>query len=113
SWAAWASGRCATCPPRPISRSPRRRRCRHPPPGREARMDEAALAARFDELCRAVLSPLVLGGEVHPVRPIGADLGLLLGKGRLLENVAEPEARPGVPAENLASSISVARVRRA
>jgi hypothetical protein len=64
-------------------------------------MDEAALAARFDELCRAVLAPLVLGGEVHPVRPIGADLGLLLGKGRLVDDV------------ELASSISVARVRRA
>jgi len=76
-------------------------------------MDEAALAARFDELCRALLVPLVLGGPVHPVRPFGADLAMAIGRKRRLDDVAQVEGRPGAPPENLASSISVARVRRA
>jgi hypothetical protein len=59
------------------------------------------LASRFEELCANVLGPLVLGGEIHPVRPIGARLALQLGGAA---SVIDPDLR---------SRIDVARVRRA
>jgi hypothetical protein len=57
------------------------------------------LAARFDELVTAVLGPLVLGGRVDPVRPLGPRLGLAIGEGR---KIADADLR---------SRLDVARVR--
>ncbi len=57
------------------------------------------LSARFDELVTSVLAPLILGGRVDPVRPIGPRLGLALGEGR---KINDPDLR---------SRLDVARVR--
>jgi hypothetical protein len=60
------------------------------------------VARRFEDLGHAVLGPLVLGGALSPVRPIGAVLAFELGRGgRVLADV------------DLASRIDVARVRQA
>lgn len=59
------------------------------------------LGERFTALVVRVLGPLVLGGPLRPVRPLGATLGLSLGRG--LE----------VPDADLRSQLDVARVRRA
>jgi hypothetical protein len=64
-------------------------------------MDEAELGERCEELAQGVLGPLVLGGPVHPVRPLGGPLGLRVGVGRRIADA------------DLASRIDVARVRRA
>jgi hypothetical protein len=64
-------------------------------------MDEAELGARCEDLAQGVLGPLVLGGPVHPVRPLGGPLGLRIGVGR------------GIADADLASRVDVARVRRA
>lgn len=57
---------------------------------------------RFEELGRSVLGPLVLGGTVRLVRPVGVALALELGRGgRTLADA------------DLASRIDVARVRQA
>jgi hypothetical protein len=64
-------------------------------------MDSAALPARFDELYRGLLAPLVLGGPVRLVRPLGAQLSLQIGaSGPVLD-------------ADLASRVDVARTRRA
>lgn len=57
------------------------------------------LSERFDQLVTHVLAPLVLGGRVDPVRPIGPRLGLALGEGR---KIADSDLR---------SRLDVARVR--
>lgn len=57
------------------------------------------LVARYDELVTSVLAPLVLGGRVDPVRPLGPRLGLAIGEGR---KISDPELR---------SRLDVARVR--
>jgi hypothetical protein len=72
-------------------------------------MDEPALAERFDALVRAVLAPLVLGGPVRPVRPIGGRLGLQIG----LQRGLQPGSPRVVADADLASRLDVARVRRA
>jgi hypothetical protein len=64
-------------------------------------MDDAALAFRCEELAHAILGPLVLGGEVHPLRPFGGPLALRCGIDRRIADA------------DLASRIDVARVRRA
>lgn len=64
-------------------------------------MNEAELGERADELARSVLGPLVLGGPVHAVRPLGGPLGLRLGVERRITDGA------------LGGQIDVARVRRA
>jgi hypothetical protein len=64
-------------------------------------MDEAELGARCEELAHGVLGPLVLGGPVHPVRPLGGPLALRVGQGRSIADA------------DLASRVDVARVRRA
>jgi hypothetical protein len=61
----------------------------------------ADLHERFDELCKNVLGPLVLGGPIHLVRPFGARLAANLGVGRSIND------------SDLALRIDVARVRRA
>jgi len=60
----------------------------------------ASDAERFDELATGVLAPLVLGGKLHLVRPLGR-LGLTVGEGRHLAD------------SDLRSRIDIARVRRA
>lgn len=57
------------------------------------------LAIRFEELVTRVLAPLVLGGRIEPVRPIGPRLGLALGEGRRIDDA------------DLRSQLDVARVR--
>ncbi|MEZ4301106.1 MAG: hypothetical protein R3B70_39585 [Polyangiaceae bacterium] len=57
------------------------------------------LAERFDELVTQVLAPLVLGGRIEPVRPLGPRLGLAIGEGR---KISDSELR---------SQLDVARVR--
>ena len=57
------------------------------------------LAERFDDLTTHLLTPLVLGGPVHPVRPLGVPLALTIGAGRV---IADPDLR---------SQLDVARVR--
>lgn len=57
------------------------------------------LTFRFDELVRGVLSPLVLGGRMEPVRPFGPRLGLAIGEGRSILD------------SDLRSQLDVARVR--
>jgi hypothetical protein len=57
------------------------------------------LTERFDELTEQVLSPLVLGGPVHPVRPLGVRVGLAIGAGRVISDA------------DLRSRLDVARVR--
>lgn len=56
---------------------------------------------RFDELVTRVLAPIVLGGQVRPVRPFGARLARVIGQQRTITDAA------------LRSSLDVARVRRA
>ena len=60
----------------------------------------AYLAQRAAELAQCVLGPLVLGGTVEPVRPLGAKLALAIGD-RAIDD------------SDLRSRIDVARVRRA
>jgi hypothetical protein len=71
-------------------------------------MADDALAPRFDDLCGALLAPLVLGGRVRLVRPFGAVLALRLGvdPSGEIRRVADADA-------DFSSRISVARVRRA
>ncbi len=57
------------------------------------------LSERFDELVTSVLAPLILGGRVDPVRPLGPRLGLAIGEGR---KIADADLR---------SRLDVARVR--
>lgn len=57
------------------------------------------LLARYDELVTSVLAPLVLGGRVDPVRPLGPRLGLAIGEGRKISD------------QDLRSRLDVARVR--
>lgn len=59
------------------------------------------LGERFDELATSVLAPLVLGGTLQLVRPIGAKLALVLGRGRTMADA------------DLRSRIDLVRVRRA
>lgn len=54
---------------------------------------------RFDELVTGIVAPLVLGGRMEPVRPLGPRLGLAIGEGR---SVADSDLR---------SQLDVARVR--
>lgn len=61
----------------------------------------AAMERRLDELARGVLVPLVLGGTMRLVRPIGSDLAMRIGEGRTLTDA------------DLRSRVAVARVRRA
>ena len=60
------------------------------------------IGRRADELARGVLAPLVLGGEVRLVRPLGVALALELGRGGR-----------GLVDVELGSRVDVARVRRA
>lgn len=64
-------------------------------------MSDAELAERCEELAHAVLAPLVLGGPVNAVRPIGGPLGLRIGIDRRIADGP------------LAVELDVARVRRA
>ncbi len=65
-------------------------------------MDDAEIGERCEELAHEVLAPLVLGGAVRPVRPIGGPLALRLGEGgRRIADAA------------LATTLDVARVRQA
>jgi hypothetical protein len=57
------------------------------------------LTLRFDELVSGVVVPLVLGGRMEPVRPIGPRLGLAIGEGRTILD------------SDLRSQLDVARVR--
>jgi hypothetical protein len=57
------------------------------------------LTERFDELTEQVLAPLVLGGPLHPVRPLGARVGLAIGAGRAIGDA------------DLRSRLDTARVR--
>ena len=61
----------------------------------------AELGRRAEELASCVIAPLILGGKVRPVRPIGARLALAMAEGR---EIADNDLR---------SRIDVARVRRA
>lgn len=61
-------------------------------------------AARFEELAARVLAPLVLGGKVEPVAPIGARLAVELGDLGRSHGALDPE---------LGSRIDLVRVRRA
>lgn len=58
-------------------------------------------AQRYEELVRQVLGPLVLGGQLTLVRPVGAKLALALGHER---SIVDPD---------LCSRIALVRVRRA
>ncbi|MBK8251482.1 MAG: hypothetical protein IPK82_02290 [Polyangiaceae bacterium] len=58
-----------------------------------------ALTERYGELVEQVLKPLVLGGRIDPVRPLGRRLGLAIGEGR---KIADAELR---------TQLDVARVR--
>jgi hypothetical protein len=62
----------------------------------------AEIARRADELGRRLLAPLVLGGTLRLVRPLGSTLALALAA-----------AAPSIADLDLASRIDVARVRRA
>lgn len=64
-------------------------------------MDDAALAHRREELAHHVLGPLVLGGPLLPVRPVGARLGIRLG------------TEPHIADSDLKDRIETARLRRA
>ena len=57
------------------------------------------LTLRFDDLVTRVVAPLVLGGRIEPVRPIGPRLGLALGENRTIAD------------SDLRSRLDVARVR--
>ena len=57
------------------------------------------IAERFDELTTEVLAPLVLGGQLRPVRPFGVEMALMVGAGRSITDA------------DLRSRIDVARVR--
>lgn len=59
------------------------------------------LGRRAEELAEHVLAPLVLGGTIEPVRPLGWDVGFTIGEGR---TIADLDRR---------TRIDVARVRRA
>lgn len=59
----------------------------------------AYIAERFEELTNQVLAPLVLGGALHPVRPLGVELALSVGAGRSISDA------------DLRSRLDVARVR--
>lgn len=59
------------------------------------------VSARLEALAQGVLGPLVLGGEMHLVPPIGAELGVEIGVGRRISD------------DDLRSRVDVARVRRA
>ncbi len=73
-------------------------------PGRD-RLEEAPvseeLIARALELAQKVIGPLVLGGPMRPVRPLGPRLALEIG---LVERIADDE---------LQSQVEQARLRRA
>jgi hypothetical protein len=60
-----------------------------------------ALADRFEQLVRQVIGPLVLGGPLTLVRPVGAKLALTLGRGQAIVD------------QDLRSRIALVRVRRA
>ncbi|EYF07444.1 Hypothetical protein CAP_0197 [Chondromyces apiculatus DSM 436] len=57
------------------------------------------MSERFEELTAGVLAPLVLGGTIRPVRPLGVELGLSVGAGRTIVD------------SDLRSQVDVARVR--
>lgn len=59
------------------------------------------LSARLEGLAQGVLGPLILGGLMRPVAPIGAELALELGVGRRISD------------DDLRGRVDVARVRQA
>jgi len=59
------------------------------------------MTARLEALGQGVLGPLVLGGQMRLVPPLGAELGLEIGIGRRISD------------DDLRSRVDVARVRRA
>lgn len=64
-------------------------------------MATEATGERFHELVTDVLAPLILGGSLVPVRPLGPSLAVRLGQGRSIVD------------SDLRSRLDVARVRRA